>query len=273
MFTRDISNQWSQQAFLKASNTESDDWFGESVTLSGDTLAVGAKWESSNATGVNGDQSNNLTRMAGAVYVFTRNLNSWSQQAYLKASNTGIEDNFGYSVSLSGDTLAVGAYHERSNATGVNGDQSNDLAIHAGAVYVFTRDLSTWSPQAYLKASNTRPIDFFGYSVALSSDTLAVGAYNERSNATGVNGDQSNNLAAASGAVHLFTRDIGNQWSQQAYIKASNTGSGDAFGYSVALSGDTLAVGALNEDSNATGVNGSQTNNESINSGAVYVYQ
>src|SRR5581483_1146048 len=101
----------------------------------------------------------------GAVYVFTRSGGTWSQQAYLKASNTGVSDYFGYSVSLSGDTLAVGAPGESSNATGVNGDQLNDSAENSGAVYVFTRSSGTWSQQAYLKASNTEAFDEFGGSV------------------------------------------------------------------------------------------------------------
>ena len=274
VFTRDVNNQWSQKAYLKASNTGAADLFGYRVSLSGDTLAVGAVGEDSNATGVNGDQSNNFAVSSGAVYVFARDVNNqWSQQAYLKASNTEPDDNFGYSFALSGDTLAVGARLEDSAATGVNSVELNNLAGDSGAVYVFTRDLSTWSQQAYIKASNTDFGDRFGNYVALSGDTLAVGARLEDSNATGVNGDESNNLAQSSGAVYVFTRDAGNQWSQQKYLKASNTDIGDQFGFSVALSAGTLAVGATSEDSSGTGVNGNQANNESNGSGAVYVYQ
>ncbi|MDW8312587.1 MAG: FG-GAP repeat protein, partial [Burkholderiales bacterium] len=131
------------------------------------------------------------------------------QQAYVKASNTGAGDWFGWSVALSGDgnTLAVGARLEDSSATGVNGDESNDSAFDSGAVYVFVRSGTTWSQQAYIKASNTEEWDVFGSSVALSSDgnTLAVGAPWEDSNATGVNGDQSNDSASGSGAVYVFT--------------------------------------------------------------------
>src|SRR5205823_4292782 len=154
--------------YLKPSNTGSGDSFGRSVALSGDTLVVGAHVESSNATGVNGDQSNNLALVSGAAYVFVRNGATWSQQAYLKASNTGTDDRFGISVAVSGDTVAVGAYKEDSNAIGINGDQSNNSATDSGAVYVFVRSGSTWSQQAYFKASNTDGNDFFGWSVALS---------------------------------------------------------------------------------------------------------
>ncbi|MGC1378892.1 MAG: hypothetical protein WA821_21855, partial [Anaerolineales bacterium] len=316
VFTRS-GTAWSQQAYVKASNAEADDKFGQSVALSGDTLAVGAPGESSDATGVNGDQANNLETRAGAVYVFTRSGTAWSQQAYVKASNTqynarfggsvaldgdtlavggaaemvyvftrsgttwsqqaylkssytGPDYLFGESVALSGDTLAVGAPGESSNATGVNGNQADYSVPGSGAVYVFTRNGVDWSQQAYVKASNTDYGDWFGWSVALSGDTLAVGAYYEDSRATGANGDQADNSAPNAGAVYVFTRS-GATWSQQAYVKASNTYPSNWFGWSVAVSGDTLAVGALGESSNATGVNGDQANNLALSSGAVYI--
>ena len=105
-------------------------------------------------TGINGDQADNTARSAGAVYVFVRQGSTWTQQAYLKASNAGANDLFGGSVALSGDTLAVGAYGEASAATAVNGNQADNTTVSAGAVYVFVRQGSTWTQQAYLKASN-----------------------------------------------------------------------------------------------------------------------
>ena len=324
-------------AYLKASNTDANDRFGHSVALSGNTLAVGANQEDSNATGVDGDQTDNSALNSGAVYVFTRGGGKWIQQAYIKASNTGGGDpttglggdRFGWSVALSGNTLAVGARDEDSNATGINGNQDDNSATDSGAVYVFTRDAGgTWTQQAYLKASDTQANDLFGGSVALSGDTLAVGAQSEdsggvnsgavyvftrsgttwtqqgpplkasnagssdffgssvalsgdtlvvgapfeSSNAKGVDGDQGNNGATDSGAVYVFTRDAGGTWTQQAYLKASNTGRDDRFGVSVALSGDTLAVGANQEGSDATGVDGNQADNSAALSGAVYLF-
>jgi hypothetical protein len=94
-------------------------------------------------------------------------------------------------VSVSSDTIVVGAEGENSSATGVNGDQSNDNAFDAGAAYVFVRSGTSWSQQAYLKASNTEAIDVFGCSVSVSGGTVVVGAFHESSSATGVNGDQS----------------------------------------------------------------------------------
>ncbi len=270
VFTRS-GGGWTQQAYLKASNTGAVDLFGETLALSGDTLAVGATNEDSSATGVNGDQTNNSTFSSGAVYVFTRNGGVWTQQAYLKASNTGTNDLFGSALSMSGDTLVVGAFGEDSSATGVDGIQTNNSASNSGAVYVFTRNGGAWTQQAYLKASNTGAADFFGSALALDGDTLAVGATDEDSSAIGVNGDQTNNSASNSGAVYVFTRS-GGVWMQQAYLKASNTGGNDSFGGTLALSGDTLAVGAKQEDSHATGINGDQADNSALNSGAVYVF-
>jgi cysteine-rich repeat protein len=278
VFTRS-GTTWSQEAYVKASNPGTDDLFGGSVALSADgsTLAVGAALEDSAATGIGGDQADNSALNAGAVYVFTRGGTTWSQEAYLKASNTGEGDQFGRSLALSADgsTLAVGAFLEDSAATGIGGDQANNSALNAGAVYVFTRGGTTWSQQAYVKASNTGVFDQFGDSVALSADgaTLAVGAFLEDSAATGIGGDQADNSASDSGAVYVFTRS-GTTWSQGAYVKASNAGASDQFGDSIALSADgtTLVVGALREDSAATGTGGDQADNASSASGSVYVF-
>jgi hypothetical protein len=260
-----------QQAYLKASNTEASDAFGFSVAISGDTAVVGARFEDSNATGINGNQSDNSASAAGAAYVFVRNGAGWGQQAYLKASNAEVGDEFGYAVSISGDTIVVGAPLEDSNATGVNGNQNDNSTPDSGAAYVFVRSGGVWTQQAYLKSSNPDIADLFGWSAAISGETVVVGAWLEASNATGVNGNQNDNSAAVSGAAYVFTRS-GSAWSQQAYLKASNTDVSDSFGFSVAISGDTIAIGAPFESSNATGVNGNQSNNTGGSSGAAYVF-
>jgi hypothetical protein len=111
----------------------------------------------------------------------------------------------------------------------------------------------------------------FGGSLAILGDIVAVGSRLEDSNATGINGEQGNSNAPDSGAVYLFARSSG-VWTQQAYLKASNMGAGDQFGVDVAISANTLVVGASGEASNATGVNGNQADNSAPNSGAVYVF-
>jgi hypothetical protein len=250
---------WSQQAYLKASNTEANDHFGASVAISGDTVAVGAYWEDSSATGVNGDQTNNSGWGSGAAYVFVRSGGMWSQQAYLKPSSGQFDTLFGYSLALSGETLVVGAYQE------------DTLAVDAGAAYVFVRSGDIWSQEAHLQASHPDALDYFGFSVAVSGDTAVIGARWEDSNATGLNGNEADNSAQDSGAAFVFARS-GGVWSQYAYLKASNADAGDRFSQSVAVSGETVVVGALAEDSNATGVNGNQANNSALSSGAAYVF-
>lgn len=270
---------WTQEAYIKASNTGNADLFGASVSLSADgtQLAVGAPQESSSATGVGGDQTDDSMYYSGAVYLFTRTGTEWAQEAYMKASNTAAFDQFGISVSLSADgtRLAVGAVYEDSAATGIGGDEGSDLALDSGAAYVFARGAGGWAQEAYLKASNTRTNDRFGGSVSLSGDgaRLAVGAAMEDSNATGVGADALDDSAADSGAVYVFSR-AGLVWTQEAYVKASNTDPLDQFGSSVSLSadGNTLAISAPGEASAARGVNGNQSDDSLEFAGAAYVF-
>jgi hypothetical protein len=238
---------------------------------------VGAPFEDSTATGVDGNQADNGAASSGAAYVFVRSGTTWSQQAYLKASNSGAGDQFGSAVAVSGDVVAVGAFSEDSSATGVNDTQADDSASDAGAVYVFARSGSAWAQQAYLKAANAAAADNFGIAVAASGDLVVVGANLEDSNATNAGGSPFDNSAANAGSVSVFDLRSGCLGtipgpSQQAYLKASNTGTGDNFGFSVAASGDTVVVGALRESSSATGVNGNQADNSASASGAAYVF-
>jgi hypothetical protein len=263
------ASEWLETAYIKASNTSARAFFGGSaaVALSADgtRLAVGAGSESSDAP------------LAGAVYVFRREAATWTQEAYLKASNSSAGITFGDVLALSGDgsVLAVAAPMEPSDATGVNGDQANDRAPLAGAVYVFERTGVVWTQVAYLKASNTGAYDRFGASVAISADgrRLAVGAELEDALAVSNDSEQSNDDVPNSGAVYVFRRaDAG--WTQEAYVKAFNVGSEDRFGASVALSSDgsSMAVGAPWESGGATGIDGVPSRDEAPNSGAVYVF-
>ena len=344
VFTRK-GNAMAQQAYLKAASPGETANFGSSVALSrdGNTLAVAAYYESSAAKGINGNQDDRSIREAGAVYIFVRSGTSWSQQAYIKASNTGNAavgdayaegDQFGYSIALSadGNTLAVGAIGEDSNATGINGNQEDNSANQAGAAYIFTRTGASWSQQAYIKSTMTRANVLFGYSIGISGDggTLAVGEYDaDRGkgalyvltrtgstwshqariqaengevqdslgyslalsedgntlasgaadedclkpgiNPAGCENDQETNTSA--GAAYVFVR-TGTTWTQQVFLKASNPGKEDWFGVRIAISGDgnTVAVGAQNEDSAATGVNGKQDDDSAPEAGAVYLF-
>jgi hypothetical protein len=262
---------WVQQAYLKASNAGQSDLFGMNVAVSadGNTIAVAAPWERSASTGINGNQADDSLPQAGAVYVFRRAGESWSQQAYIKASNTGRRgdagnlladgDQFGFSLALSGDgnTMAVGATTEDSSATGINGNQADDAAQSAGAVYVFSRTGNTWSQQGYLKGSNTEAGDLFGYDVSLSGDgsILVAAGYDEDGPGRGVNVDQGNGVNG-SGAIYVFNR-TGANWRQDAYLKGSRSEGNDALGFSVAISADgsTLVAGAGDEACLVGGVN------------------
>lgn len=296
---------WTQQAYLKPANTGAHDNFGTAVAISGDTIVVGAPAEDSNAVAVNGNGADNSAAESGAAYVFVRHGATWSQQGYVKASNTGAADSFGYSVSVSGDTMVVGAYLEDSDARGINGNQVNDRAGNSGAAYVFVRNAGAWSQQSYLKASNTGAGHYFGKSVALDGDTILAGAKYAgaayafvRSGSTwaqqalltpapqahlfggavAVSGNTAvvgavldPGAAAESGAAYVFER-AGTAWTQQAHLKALSPGVSDLFGVSVGVSGDTVVVGAQWEDSSAMGVDGNEFDNSLADSGAAYVF-
>jgi len=263
--------------YIKASNTGTQDEFGSSIALSadGNTLAVGAPGEDSGARGVKmpddtdywSSQSDNSGYNDGAVYIFARSGDTWTQQAYVKAPNSDTSDGFGHSLSLSddGNTLAVGAINEDGN--GVGGEVDNSLSS-SGAVYVFNRSGDTWVPAFYVKASNPDEGDHFGCSVSVSGDglTLAVGAKDEDGAAAG---GQSDNSVESSGAVYIFVNSA-SFWYQEAYLKGELTDAEDHFGHSVALSGDgnALIVGVPGDDSG----NVTPADNSLLDSGAFYIF-
>lgn len=297
LFTQSDSGEWSQSAYFKAANTGASDLFGSAIALSdnGKMLVVGAYNEDNGAKGIitNGSEAMDLgtATNSGAVYVFIKDSSgSWAQSAYIKASNTGVDDNFGASVAVSedGNTLTVGSWFEDNSVTGivVDGSEVTDLgtANNSGAVYLFSRDAGIWSQSVYVKGSNTGTSDGFGESLSVSDNgkTFAVGSPGENNSAKGIiiNGSEINDVGSATsaGAVYLFTKDSSGNWSQIAYLKASNTGMIDYFGKSLALSndGNLVAVGAYREDNKATGViiDGSETIDAGTenDSGAVYLY-
>ena len=290
---------WTQQAYLKASNAHMGAEFGHAVAISGDgnTIAVSAFWEASAATGIDGNQADRSIPQAGAVYVFVRRGTGWTQQAYVKASNTGEAgsgdrfaegDQFGASIALSddGNTLAVGAISEDSS--GINDNQADNSYESAGVVYVYNRTGTRWAQTAFVKPSNPDGVgpgaggafgDMFGYTVSLSADgrTLAVGAFDEDGSATIVNGPADNRKNSA-GAAYVFVKPVNGFWMQQAYIHGHNVEAGDQFGVAVSISddGNTLLVGSLDEDCLATGVNPADPCNTDqaadISTGAAYVF-
>lgn len=244
-------SSWVQEAYLKASNSQAWTRFGSALALSadGNTLAVGAPTEKSNARGVDGDQTDTSLSEAGAVYVFERQASGWVQRAYVKATNTEQGDFFGAAVALSGDgrTLSVGAPFEASGSRGVDGNQNDNSAVGAGAVYMYRRQASgVWVATHYLKASNADALDSFGAKLAFSGDghTLAVGAPAEDGCGNGVNPAATTNDCSNRGAVYVFEFQA-ESWTQKAYVKPRPV-PGLGFGEALALSDDgaLLAVGA-----------------------------
>ena len=285
IYKRDENNTWAIEAYIKAGNAEADDYFGHSISLStdGNTLAVGAYMEDASTVGVHDHPvNNNDAEYSGAVYIYKRGEdNTWAIEAYIKASNAQAGDYFGKSVSLdaNGTTLAVGAYGEDAQRVVGSADynlEADNNEKNSGATYVFTATNDKWTQEAYIKASTTGMGDYFGFLVSLSADgaTLAVAAHPEDSDATGINGNPSNDTKENSGAVFVFIRGENNDWPQQAYIKASNTDQNDQFGEAISLShdGNTLAVSAYREDSDSKGINEGENNNDANDSGAVYVF-
>jgi hypothetical protein len=315
--------EWRQQAYIKASNSDLGDYFGlvQAISDDGNTLVIGSPGEGSASTGVNGDESDNTMASAGAVYVFSRHDGVWRQQAYIKSSNTAEGDEFGRQVTLSGDGDILGvldkdlvylfrrtgsdwaqqtvlevsnsAYRNASGiaslelssdgltlAVGASEEDVVDNSVQgAGAVYIFVANGNGWTQQAHISAVNADSGDHFGKTLSLSAsgELLAVGAENESSSATGVDGDSADNSAEYAGAVYLFERQD-ETWSQTAYLKASNTETYDFFGSQLILSGsgETLLVTARGEDSLARGIGGDQTDNsaqEKAPPGAVYLFR
>ncbi len=197
------STGWHRRVELTLPDGAQNDQFGSSLAISDSTLVVGA-------------YTANL--FTGAAYVYVRSGSTWSQQAELAASGAGSGDQFGVSVAISGSTAVVGAYGKNSNT---------------GEADVFVRSGSTWSQQAELTASDAAANDEFGYSLALSGSTLIVGAYGKNS---------------TRGAAYVFVRS-GTTWSQQATLTASDAAPKDMFGFSIALSGSSLVVGAHGKNS------------------------
>jgi len=267
IYSSDGNNNWSQTAYVKASNPDVQDHFGYSLALNedGKILVVGAREEdSASAT----DDSDNTKTDAGAVYIYHLDTNNnWSQTAYLKNSTPAENDNFGHAVAFnnSGNRLAVGSAY-----------QSSDTVNESGAVIIFDYNSTdqTWEKIAQLEAANPGEKDRFGAEVSLSADgkIIAVGAYLEDSSGTGLNANELDNTLDGAGAVYIFSEE--NDWGQTAYLKASNPGVNDYFGRSIALNddGNRLVVGAYNEDSSAQGINGDGTNNNAKGSGAVYIF-
>ncbi|EQA35310.1 FG-GAP repeat protein [Leptospira inadai serovar Lyme str. 10] len=283
-----IGTTWTHQAYLKAPNASNADQFGSAVAINGDTVVVGSSGEDSNTTtiinGSNLSSTNDSGNNVGAAYVYIRSGSNWTHQAYLKAPNGFNLDSFGNSVTIDGNTIAIGAKMESSTTTsiisGADLSATNRNGSGNGAVYVFVRSGTTWTHQAYLKASNASNSDSFGSSVAIKGNTVVVGSPSESSDTNsiihGPNLGATNNAGSNNGAVYVFER-VGTIWKQDAYLKAPNSSNQQTFGTSVGIFGNLIVAGAPGETSTTnTIIHGSDlnsTNREGFFNGAVYVFE
>jgi hypothetical protein len=204
---------WSQQQKLVASDGADGDQFSQqAVAISGDTIICGN----------GGDDDNGI--VAGSAYVFVRNGSVWTEQQKLLPSDAATQDLFGTTADIDGNTIIVGAYGNDDNGSS------------SGSAYIFVRNGTVWTEQQKLLASDGTAGDFFGHNVAISGDSVVVGAYIDDAN------------GAESGSAYVFVRN-GTIWSQQQKLLPSDPGTGDRFGQAIAISGDTVVIGAyLNND-------------------------
>ena len=235
IFSRDHGgpDNWGQVQKLTANDAAVYDYFGNSVSISGETAIVGAYKDDDNG------------KDSGSAYIFSRNqggADNWGQVQKLLAGDGWYYDYFGYSVSISGDTAIVGAY------------QDDDHGDTSGSAYIFSRDqggTNNWGEVKKLIAGDAAVYDKFGISVSISSDTAIVGAWLDDDN-----GDNS-------GSAYIFSRNHGgtDNWGEVKKLIASDGAAEDFFGWSVSINGDTAIVGARLDDDNGSA------------SGSAYVYQ
>ena len=221
---------WEQVAKLPETPTDFSS-FGQSVSISGDTIVVGAPW----------DTAHDGTLFAGAAYVFNHDTAGWVQAEKLTAStgDAAMWDNFGFSVSVSTNTVVVGAPWDEGGT---------------GAAYVFALNNTLWEQMAKFPLEGVGSSSYFGQSVAVSGDTIVVGAYY----------DDATDGPIDTGATYVFRAD-GTEWLVEK-LTASDAAGGDGFGYSVSISGGTVIVGAPWED------DGSGEVSQVTNAGAAYVF-
>jgi hypothetical protein len=195
---------WTKEAYIKTPVLHAGSQFGGGgLALQGSRLAVGAPFESSDANGVDVGVFGPY-RQAGAVYTFTRSGGVWTQESYVKPSFVAPGAVFGYSAALDTNNLLVGSLFESSASTGINGNPADTSLGNSGAAYQFTRSGGAWTQQEYIKAPHPQASAFFGSSVAGQNGIMAIGSYNEASNATGIGGNDLDTSLPGAGAVFAY---------------------------------------------------------------------
>lgn len=219
-------SEWVFEQQLLPSNSGSWDQFGSAVDVEGNTIIVGAY----------GDWISSSIQDSGAVFVFTYNGSTWTEQTRLVASDAASGDRFGHAVALDGTRLVVGAYLDDDNGSG------------SGSAYIFEGSGASWTQTAKLTASDGHSDARFGRHVSLNGDTVFIGAYY-----TDAAGD-------SSGSVYIYEYDSGS-WGNEQIVTPTALSSWDYFGHGVANDGNTLAIGVYGDDEYGS------------RSGSVYIYE
>jgi hypothetical protein len=226
------------EAVIQGNDTDTDDKFGWSVACDGTTLVVGAPGAAATPGG---------GPAPGAVYIFSKNTaGTWEQTQKLMALDATDGDNFGWSVALYENTIAVGAPYRDHDGTDID----------SGGIYLFTKSGNTWTERTMKESSGPCREYYFGWSVSLSGGTLAVG----EPDCSDVGLACLHAGGGYYGAVHIFTGS-GASWTHQAKLQASDAAGNIWFGDSISLDGGTLAVGAS-----------AKTSLPALVSGAVYIF-
>lgn len=250
VFKKDVNGNWVELQKLVASDRNNSDNFGNAVAISGNYIVVGAVAEKENEVG------QQTKTGAGSAYIFENDgADNWIQVKKIVASDRNNNDNFGFSVAVSGDHIVVGAYQEDEDASGTA------FLSGAGSAYVFERIGGVWIQAQKIVSSDRNSADNFGYSVSISGNQLVVGAYQDDEDATG------GAYFSGSGAAYVFEKGTEGTWGEIQKIVANDRAASDYFGASVGISGDRIIVGAYQEDENASG------GGTLSNAGSAYIFE
>ncbi|MFK8039215.1 MAG: T9SS type A sorting domain-containing protein [Crocinitomicaceae bacterium] len=218
---------WMETAKIVASDRALNDRFGARICLEGDRIVIGSY--------IKDDVGAITIEKAGAVYVFDLIGSVWTETAKLVASDIGIDNRFGYDVSLSGDRIAVGSFYNDTDAAGAN------PIINAGAAYIFELAGGTWTETTKLVASDREAANFFGLSLSMVGETVIIGAYRNRYDELGAN------PLTNAGSAYVFNL-VGGVWTETAKLVASDRDAGDYFGHNIKMDGNKAIIGAYNRD-------------------------
>lgn len=204
---------WLEETKVLASDGALDDYFGYSVSISGDVVVIGAPRDDDNGF------------YSGSAYIYRYNGTGWTEEAKLTASDGAYNDTFGYSVSISGDAAVIGA------------DGNDENGYNSGAAYIYRYNGSGWNEETKIMASDGLDGDKFGWAVSISRDTAVVGAAEDENN------------GYLTGSAYIYRYD-GTDWVEETKILPSDVAYNDYFGKAVSISGDVAVISSYKDDDN-----------------------